>query len=88
MPNTCPIFPRYALSNIHAAFSQYFRYETASQLSFTQQTGGGGLAMPAITICNMNKYRRSWLEQPQNSVVRKYEMERVWGPEILEGLNM
>ena len=52
------IYPayRYALSNIKAAFTQYFSYETASQLSFIQSLGEE-LTMPAITICNMNKYR-------------------------------
>ena len=68
----------YALSNMKEAFSQYFTFETSSQLSFTHQTGGN-LALPAITICNMNKFRKSWLADPENDMLRKYEEERVWG---------
>ena len=68
----------YAISNMNAAFTQYFLYDTSSQLSFTQQTNGN-LPLPAITICNMNKFRESWLSVEENSVLMKYEEERVWG---------
>ncbi|XP_063694820.1 acid-sensing ion channel 2-like [Bolinopsis microptera] len=77
----------YALSNIHAAFTQYFAFDTSSQLSFTYNIGGK-LTMPAITICNLNKYRKSWLNQSENLVVKKYEIARVWGPDVLDELGL
>ena len=69
----------YALSNIYNAFNQYLMFDTSTQLSF-KYGEDGNLSLPAITICNMNKYRKSWLDLPENDMLKKYEEKRVWEP--------